>query len=168
VAIFVVAALAWYHWRPTFGMLVLTGGWIALVTTGWMLAKAVTSFDLRVGDTAHTAAGGMSEGRRVELEREKKLLVKAIKEIEFDQGMGKVEDEEARGTIARYRARAVEILRLLDQDKPAADDAEIESLIEAEVARRLARAPRACGKCQLPNDADAIFCKKCGTKLTAA
>jgi ribosomal protein L40E len=153
---FTVATLVMYHGRPTSGAVFLTMGWMSILATGYFLARAV-SFDFAVGAEA---AGDVTAQRREELDREKKLLLKAIKEVEFDRDTGKLDDGEAAQAIARYRARAVEILRQLDDSKAP----QIEAKIEAELARRLAEA-RGCTKCGITNDEDAAFCKKCGAKI---
>ncbi len=177
VAVFAAVVLWFYNWRPTVGAVVLGVGWIALVGAAVLLLQSALSFDLaRQTDVAEA----MSDRRRLELEREKKLLLKAIKEIEFDQGMGKIDDAEATGTIDRYRQRAVEIMKLLDVQRvggEAGEDARrYEAEVEKEVARRLAKVKQLAEEkarssicsCGARNDADAAFCKKCGKKMGAA
>jgi hypothetical protein len=154
VAGFTAATLAVYQFRPTPGAVFLTLGWMAILATGYLLAKAA-SFDMRAGEVAGPG------GRREELEREKKLLLKAIKECEFDRDTGKLEGGEAADSIRRYRARAVEILRQLDE----APGRRYEPAIEQELARRLAA--EGCPACGTKNDEDAAFCKKCGAKVGA-
>jgi len=170
VVLFTVVSLWFYNWHPTVGTMILGLGWMALVGSATLLVRAAVSFDLTPQvDVAET----LSDRRRLELEREKKLLLKAIKEIEFDQGMGKIDDADASATIERYRARAVEIMKLLDVRE---DGDAYEAQVEKEVARRLAKVkqiaetqPRAtvCS-CGTRNDADAAFCKKCGKKMGAS
>ncbi len=179
--LFVAAVLWYYNWRPTVGTVILSLGWVALLGAGVLLARAATAFDQRA---EHLPAEAISDERRLELEREKRSLLKAIKEIEFDQGMGKIDDAGAAAAVARYRARAVEILRLLDEESGARgdQDARTAAQIEKELARRLAKAqilpaPTAaatrddeapfCTKCGTRNDPDAAFCKKCGNGLAA-
>jgi hypothetical protein len=53
-------------------------------------------------------------GPRAELDKEKKTLLKAIKEAEFDQAMGKLSKADAEDLIKTYRARAIEIIKQLD------------------------------------------------------
>jgi zinc-ribbon domain len=161
VVAFTVVSLIVYSFRPTTGTVFLGLGWLSILATGYLLVRAVQTFDLRVGGGV---VDELSHGRRDELEREKKLLVKAIKEVEFDRESGKLDGGEAAEAIARYRGRAVEILRLLDEGQGR----EYEALIEKELAKRLAAnppEPRACPACQTQNDDDAAFCKKCGAKL---
>jgi hypothetical protein len=153
---FTVATLVVYHGRPTPGAVFLTFGWMAILATGFFLARAV-SFDFGVGAVG---AGDVGAQRRDELGREKKLLLKAIKEVEFDRDTGKLDDDEAAQAIGRYRARALEILAQLDDTNARG----VEARIEEELARRMA-APQGCPKCGLQNDVDATFCKKCGAKI---
>jgi hypothetical protein len=72
---------------------------------------------------------------------------------------------EAAEAIGRFRGRAVEILRLLDEEPARLHEAEIEK----ELARRLAEAADGkCPACGTANDEDATFCKKCGLKIGGA
>lgn len=161
VVAFTVVSLAFYSFRPTVGTVFLGLGWLSILGTGYLLVRSVQSFDLRVGGAI---TDQLSQGRRGELEREKRLLVKAIKEVEFDRESGKLDRGVAAEAIGRYRARALEILRLLDEGQHR----EYEAAIEKELAKRLAANPpetRGCPSCQSQNDDDAAFCKKCGAKL---
>lgn len=54
-------------------------------------------------------------GARGELEHEKRTLLKAIKEAEFDRDMGKLSKADADAMIAMYRARAIETIKELDK-----------------------------------------------------
>lgn len=148
-------------------------GWIV-----WLLWRAAAALvrEPDAGDT-NVATGR----RRKELEREKQSLLKALKELDFDHEMGKVSKKDFDDISALYRARAIRVLRQLDD---AGGD--YERMIAGEVAKRLqkpgtnaaaatpigsAAATAAavggdgCPKCSTRNDADAEFCKKCGTKL---
>ena len=153
-----------YDLRPTIASLFLVCGWASIMATGWFLATAVRVMD--GVDTEETLADDERPGgrRREELLREKKLLLKAIKEVEFDQATGKIDDGDAAAAISRYRARALEIIALTQEDGEEAARA----TVERELARRLAKRGAArgpCAGCQTVNDADAAFCKKCGAKI---
>ena len=54
-------------------------------------------------------------GERGELEKEKKTLLKAIKECEFDQQMGKLSKADADAMIQTYRARAIAVIKELER-----------------------------------------------------
>lgn len=112
---------------------------------------------------------------RVALEREKTLVLRAIKDLEFDRAMGKVADKDFAEMGARLRARATSLLRELDRGQGYRDE------IEREIAKRVGpEAPRSpeglrhespaadvrrCASCGLANDRDARFCKNCGTRI---
>src|SRR5262249_38651006 len=74
-------------------------------------------------------------GPRGELEKEKRTLLKAIKEAEFDHAMGKLSKADVDEMIAMYRARAVEVIKELERyDAGDANGARAE--IEREVQAR--------------------------------
>ena len=79
---------------------------------------------------------GRSLGARGELEREKKTLLKAIKEAEFDREMGKLSKADADEMIGIYRARAIEVIRELDTLEVGAAGT-VREQIEREVRARL-------------------------------
>ena len=111
---------------------------------------------------------------RAALDREKTLVLRSIKELEFDRAMGKVSDQDFDEMGGRLRARARTLLKQLDVDETAYRD-----LIERELAERLqgvglepviASAPPvaervACASCGTSNEPDAKFCKGCGAEL---
>jgi hypothetical protein len=70
-------------------------------------------------------------GRARELEREKQLVLKAIKEIELDYQMRKIADVDYREMIDRYRTRAMRLISEID----AGDN--FRELIERELKDRL-------------------------------
>ena len=69
---------------------------------------------------------------RAAMEREKALVLRAIKELEFDGAMSKVSDEDFREMGQRLRARALTLMQQLDVDMPG-----YRALIEKELAQRL-------------------------------
>jgi hypothetical protein len=110
---------------------------------------------------------------RAALEREKMLVLRSIKELEFDRGMGKVSEKDFAEMSARLRARASRLMRQLDAGSLYREQ------IEKDVEKRLGKtaAPAAtpvtpsavaCASCGSTNDADAKFCKNCGARLEAA
>ena len=121
---------------------------------------------------------------RAALEREKTLVLRSIKELEFDQAMGKVSDKDFAEMSTRLRARATGLMRQLDAGSAYRDQ------IEKEIAKRVGQqsdksgaglhgprggpqgsAPHAiktCPQCNRENDTDAKFCKNCGSKLEPA
>jgi hypothetical protein len=90
-------------------------GYLATIVTIWNLwqigVSAVASNEEDAGD----ADWGRPMGARGELEREKRTLLKAIKEAEFDHLMGKLSDADADKMIQTYRARAIQVIRELEE-----------------------------------------------------
>jgi len=136
-----------------------------------------------VGADARPAADGLSESMRAVLEREKMLVLRSIKELEFDRAMGKLSEKDFDEMAARLRARAMSLMRQLDAGGGYREL--IERELKARVSNSSARparekrvksspdvppvaavATKTCA-CGVTNDLDAAFCKRCGTKLTA-
>lgn len=119
---------------------------------------------------------------RAALEREKLLVLRAIKDLEFDRAMNKISAQDYDEMVARLRSRAVRLMRQLD-----AGGSGYREIIERELAGRLGRAaaPKSveaedpsvsesrttmgsCAGCGTVNETDARFCKQCGARLVAA
>jgi hypothetical protein len=139
-----------------------------------------------VGEQAEMLGGRT----RAALEREKMLVLRSIKELEFDRAMRKVSDGDFLDMASRLRARAAGLMRQLD------GGGGYRELIEREVAARVSvmrgpfasrepasdadgvapqpgRPPKAapafpCEACGIHNDPDARFCKSCGARLAGA
>jgi hypothetical protein len=116
---------------------------------------------------ADVEAPPMIAGRtRVALEREKTLVLRSIKELEFDFAMGKVAKADFDEMSTRLRQRAIGLIRQLDEGGGYREQ------IAREIEHRLATdsGPRGSTsstcECGTANDADARFCKNCGAKLS--
>jgi hypothetical protein len=159
------------HFGPPLVMIGLGGMTLALA--GAALWRVI---DPLMRPDGATIAGPVVSRRKRELDREKQLVLKAIKEVELDYQMRKIAERDYREMVERYRTRALRLIGELE----AGDD--YRSLIERELAIRLklpsadtktavanppapaAPAPQ-CAGCRTSNDEDAQFCKKCGAKL---
>ncbi|HYE85922.1 MAG TPA: zinc ribbon domain-containing protein [Vicinamibacterales bacterium] len=120
---------------------------------------------------------------RIALEREKALVLRSIKELEFDFAMGKIAKADFDEMSARLRSRALGLMRQLDAGGGYREQ------IQKEVQERLARlgvegdrfshrlgnageataeavALHNCAECETANDPDARFCKNCGHRLS--
>ena len=110
------------------GAVVAMGGRIEAATWGLVVAAGAMVFALRslyamtaalsrpaveaVLDQEGTAA---NVGQR-ELREERRRVLRAINELQFDYEMGKLSDEDYREVRAGYELRAVEVMRELDKD----------------------------------------------------
>jgi hypothetical protein len=124
----------------------------------------------------------LTERSRMALEREKALVMRSIKELEFDRAMGKLSPKDFDEMAGRLRTRAIMLMKQLDEGGSV-----YRELIERELTSRLATArsrpgagdrsghavavathavlPGTCASCGTANDHDASFCKRCGSKL---
>ena len=141
-------------------------------------------------DAADAPVGGRA---RAALEREKALLLRTIKELEFDHAMGKTATAEFEEMRDRLKLRAVSLMsRLEGSDYRAAIEMELATRVPASrraasPAAAAASAPspalrevgtpppsapstlaRVCGACGGVNDVDARFCKHCGASIAEA
>lgn len=113
----------------------------------------------------------MIAGRtRIALEREKLLVLRSIKELEFDFAMGKVAKADFDEVSARLRSRALGLMRQLDAGGGYREQIakEVQARLGAQGAQGAQSAQGAqgvCSQCETQNDEDAKFCKNCGAKL---
>lgn len=113
-----------------------------------------------------------STSRRQQLMAQKAALYAAIREIDTDVQVGKLEPADHRALRQRYVAEAAAVLRALAEE-PVEDP--IDAAIEAEVGQlKEGRPPAAavvpaggrfCGACGAAADAHDRFCARCGAGL---
>ena len=109
-------------------LVVLLFGACALAAAVFLLARAAASLLM---DPLVEEDKRVTGRRRKELLREKQALVKALKELEFDHEMRKISDADFREIAAGYRARAVRVMRLLDEG-----GSDYRKMIERDLAAR--------------------------------
>jgi hypothetical protein len=111
---------------------------------------------------------------RIALEREKQLVLRSLKELEFDFAMRKLSQVDYDEMSHRLRARAFGLMKQLDASGGYRDQIEDDlrralGAPDAPDARDAQDAPdarqRVCDSCDAVNDLDARFCKSCGAKL---
>jgi hypothetical protein len=156
----------------------------AIFAAAYVGATALRTVLPLAGTLRDEASEAIGDRTRAALEREKTLVLRSIKELEFDRGMGKVSEKDFAEMSARLRARAARLMRQLDAGSLYREQ------IEKEIAKRLEKtvgrpssggpgepdrvrptisiATIACASCGATNDPDAKFCKSCGARLEAA
>lgn len=105
-------------------------------------------------------------GSRTRLVEEREALLDAIRELDFDYRMGKVEDEDYRETRSRYENRAVELMRAIEDAAGPAPG--IEDRIEKEIAALRNRDTVTCAGCGCETPEGARFCPQCGKGLAVS
>jgi hypothetical protein len=145
------AVVASRHTEPA-ALLMLSAAILAAGAAGAALHQALAGL---FGFGAQ-APGPISSRVRADLERDKALVLRSIKELEFDHAMRKVNDADFAEISARLRTRALALIEQLE-----AADAR-----PAVAVREPARRTGECDSCHTVNDRDARFCKACGARLS--
>lgn len=188
-----IAGLRPWHLLVLGTMAAMTAG--AFVTTGTSIVNVVfvivaiatvalaalglyrTLMPLAVPDAGEQTE--MVAGRtRAALEREKMLVLRSIKEVEFDRAMRKISDADYQEMVGRLRARAAGLLRQLDGGGLGYRELVERDLatrlgasgrtVEAPAAKPQAPKPGVCPACAVDNGPDAKFCKACGARVGAS
>ena len=125
------------------------------------------------------------------LAERKQRVLRALKDLELEHSVGKIDDEDFAEISARYREQAKSILREMDVEleplRPRAEAIARTHLEKRGVARGKALAAKAaappsgesaeeppvraservaCSHCETSNEPDAAFCKKCRARLS--
>lgn len=177
--------------QPIANILILSGTVVAASFVGLTAYRMLAPLVSAVVSTAPVVAGGRT---RAALEREKTLVLRAIKELEFDRAMGKIAQADFDEMGGRLRRRAIGLMQQLDASTGYREqiEQELASIVtlpdtapgRADSApgtapgtansapgtapRTSHPAPRTgpeCPSCGTGNDPDARFCKQCGTSL---
>ena len=138
-------------------LLLLSAAVVCAGVVGLVLHRAIEGFFHRGGEQLPLPVGTYEE-----LVREKALVLRSIKELEFDKAMGKVSESDFTQISSRLRARALSLMA--DLDRAPAKPAEKRTSVAAPAPVAPATT-RSCAACGTVNDADARFCKNCGSGL---
>jgi hypothetical protein len=116
-----------------------------------------------------------------DLLEQKRRVLRALKDVEGERALGRIDDEDYEALVSRYRDEAKAVMRELDQQvAPMREEAERrarqylarhgvrgpEGSGEGQVQRSEARTDRLeCRSCGASNEGDASFCKSCGATM---
>ena len=111
----------------------------------------------------------------------KRRALRALKDLEQEHALGKIDDVDYAALDADYRAQAKDVIREMD-DSLAPFREKAEALVREHLEKHPVKKEEPereeaddeeddgdleCPKCETSNDPDATFCKKCGEKLGA-
>lgn len=142
----------------------VTGALLGAILLVWHSLRTLAG-DAEVDPAFDAAPIGLSQGLR----EEKQRALRALKDLEQDHAIGKIDAADYASLDAEYRERAKEVIREMD-DELAPFRAKAEAIVQAHLEKRAAAAPskkNECAACETDNDVDATFCKKCGAKLAS-
>src|SRR5258707_9817440 len=154
-------------------ILVLAGGvLLGVVAIMWASVRTLS------GDAPITLEEAIALAAPSAAEEQKRAVLQALKDLEYERSVGKIAETDYEELLHRYRAEAKRLLRAVDEDL-APLRAKAAAYVAAHIGRdegvksgpasepKAVNKPRtsACPGCQVENDDDALFCKKCGAKL---
>lgn len=175
------------------GILVLAGAvLVGVIFILWNSVQGLT------GEAELTLEEALSLAAPSAEEEEKRAVLRTLKDLEYEKSVGKISDEDYVELVAKYTARAKELIQAVDADlgdarsqaerllaKRMSEDDEAAKESKPRKVKREKRAPEGekstpleksaprergpeCPECNTANDPDARFCKSCGTPLEAA
>jgi hypothetical protein len=119
-----------------------------------------------------------------DLAEQKTRVLRALKDLEAEHALGKIDDADYAAIVTRYRDEAKAVMRQMDLEvAPLREAAErmaseyLEKRSVAAVGGEPVASPEpavpvdarpTCASCQTSNDPDAAFCKKCGSAMKDA
>jgi rRNA maturation endonuclease Nob1 len=155
-------------------ILVLAGGaLLGVIAILWASVRTLA------GDAPITLEEAIALGSPSTVEEQKRAVLQALKDLEYERSMGKISEPDYDELVVRYRTEAKRLLKAVDQDL-APLRARAAEYVEKELGRARSNATKEpatekkkqlvhpCPSCQTDNDGDAVFCKKCGGKLMGA
>ena len=106
---------------------------------------------------------GLAEDEKLqELRSKRDTTYSMLKEMEFDLQSGILTEEDYRDLEARYKRKAISILRGIDDLKAGTN---MEDEIEKRVLELRRSKGRFCSQCGTKYQEGARFCSRCGTSL---
>jgi hypothetical protein len=106
-----------------------SGALVGVIAVFWASLRTL------LGETPLSGADAYAIGAPSTEEEQKQAVLRALKDLEFERSVGKISEEDYHELVAKYRAEAKQLLRILDADA-GPRRAHVESL----VAKRLRRA----------------------------
>jgi len=121
-------------------LVLASGALLGVIATFWASLRTL------LGETPLSGADAYAIGAPPRAEEEqKRAVIRALKDLEFEHEVGKISDEDYQALVTKYRAEAKRLLRLLDEDAaPRRERAEVlvmrrlrrEGLLDDEPAKR--------------------------------
>jgi hypothetical protein len=122
-----IAAGSWFGVQ----LAVLTLAGSALLLVIWLLWSSVQAL---AGESELSFEEAFSLGTRTAEEEQKRAVLRALKDLEYERSVGKISEDDYHEYSARYRAEAKRLIQSLDESL-----SEGRKAVELELKRRLAR-----------------------------
>jgi hypothetical protein len=128
-------------------LVVLTLAAGALLLVIWLLWGSVQAL---AGESELSFEEAFSMGTRSAEEEQKRAVLRALKDLDYERSVGKISEEDYLEYSARYRAEAKRLIRDLDENL-----AEARKQVELELARRMRKLEQEQAEDELPESAPA-------------
>jgi hypothetical protein len=162
-------------------LVLASGALLAGIALVWASIRTLSGdAPLSVGLETAAAQGGVGD----DLFEQKRRVLRALKDVEGERALGRIDDADYEALVSRYRDEAKAVMRELDlQVAPMREEAERKARqylarhgvrategSEEAPAQRSAERPerRECRSCGASNEGDATFCKACGAAMGGA
>jgi hypothetical protein len=143
LSVVVIAAVLGHFFGLGLGLLIIGGG--TLGGSIWLLWSSLHGLG---GDAPITLEEAISLGAPSAEEEQKRAVLRALKDLEYERAVGKISDEDYTSLAEHYRTEAKRLLRAVDRDlSPERERA------ERILAERLAAAQAQLSKEPLPKTA---------------
>jgi hypothetical protein len=129
-ALWLVAAIvAGFVWGVQMVLLVLAAGAITLVITlMWSSVQSLT------GGTPLGFEEALGMGAPSKVEEEKRSVLRALKDLEYERGVGKISPEDYAELLSKYRAEAKRLIQSVDEALAPARE-EVEKALDQRLTR---------------------------------
>jgi ribosomal protein L40E len=118
-------------------MLVLAAGaLVAVIAIFWSSIRTL------VGETALSGADAYALGAPRAEEEQKRAVLRALKDLEFERSVGKISEEDYQVLVGKYRAEGKRLIRMLDEDAQPRRQ-KVEALVIERLVREGIAQPRA-------------------------
>jgi hypothetical protein len=132
----VAAVVAGFVWGVQIVLLVLAAGALTFVITlMWSSVQSLT------GSTVLGFEEALGLGAPSKVEEEKRAVLRALKDLEYERGVGKISPEDYAELLAKYRADAKRLIQSVDEALGPAR-LEVEQALEQRLARVGLAAPK--------------------------
>src|SRR5450432_221845 len=129
LTILIIAIILGERFGVQLVVLTLAGGALLLVI--WLLWSSVQAL---AGESELSFEEAFSLGTRSAEEEQKRAVLRALKDLEYERSVGKISEDDYHEYSARYRAEAKRLIRDLDENL-----AEARKQVERELERRVAK-----------------------------
>jgi ribosomal protein L40E len=169
------AAAGYGQGAPAVVLVLAAGTLVAVIAIFWSSVRTL------VGETPLSGADAYALGAPRAEEEQKRAVLRALKDLEFERSVGKISEEDYQALVTKYRGEAKRLLKAIDEES-APERERVEKLVQERLAESglTARAeaseddedeqeaaPPAPKKKAEPKKAEAVkktACVKCGTK----